>query len=205
MSSLWFWGRERKSHMIGCPFCFPPVLLLWVTHSFYWCKTNVVATASGFPPAQLQYNLNPCLCFNSPSLIPSLSLSPLHLLSPPSILRLCSNSLRRLVLFCLPISFFFPDLLLVSRRLTSPKLGWPIFQRAVQWRQLDLCLQSAVGPQFLGQWDMLRKKSLPSFFPLVLNSHMSKAHEDNLKPFSQAEEKCSDILKQICYDRIVHF
>lgn len=41
-------------------------------------------------------------------------------------------------------------------------------------KQLDLCLQSAVGPQFLGQWDMLRKSLSPHFFSLVPNSHMSK-------------------------------
>lgn len=29
---------------------FSPLLLLWVTHSFYWCNTNIVAIASGAPP-----------------------------------------------------------------------------------------------------------------------------------------------------------
>lgn len=103
------------------------------------------------------------LCFIPPSLISSISLSPLHLLLPP--FRQRSNSPCLLVLFY-PLVFFclfFP--ISPSSLAASPsQLGWPIFQRAVRWRQLDSYLQSAVGTQFLGQWDMLRKKALPSFF-----------------------------------------
>lgn len=56
-------------------------------------------------------------------------------------------------------------------------------------KQFSSCLQSVVGPQFLGQWDMLGKKSLPSFCFLVPNNHMSKTHKDNLKSFPSPNRK----------------
>ncbi len=74
-------------------------------------------------------------------------------------------------------------------------IGWPIFQRAVQWRQLDSCLQSTVGRSPVsGSVGHAEKKVSPFIlhsFSLVPDSHMSKAHEDNLTPPSQAEGKKS--------------
>lgn len=65
------------------------------------------------PPPLSSYTIissHPCLCLNSPSLIPSVSLSPLHFLSPPSIFRQCSNFPHLLLLFSPHIFFVFISL-----------------------------------------------------------------------------------------------
>lgn len=169
MSSLRFRARERKSDMIGCPFCFP----LFCCYGWHIPSIDAIPTLLQLPlaspPTQLQYNLisisffvltlphwfPPFLCLRS-------TCSHLHLYLDNALIFHAS------FFFVLPslfLSFFPISPSLFSCCFTSSRLGWPIFQWAVQWRQLDLCLQSAVGPQFLGQWDMLRKKSLLSFFP----------------------------------------
>lgn len=108
VSSHWFRGRERVKYD-WLPFLFSPLLLLWVTHSVYWCNTNIVATASGFPPTQLQYNLipSPLFVLTLPHWFPSF----LCLCSTCSHLRLyLDNDLilcASLFLFCLHTSFCF--------------------------------------------------------------------------------------------------
>lgn len=134
-------------------------------------------------PIQLQYNLIsiPFLCFNSPSLIPLcfFVFAPLALTSV-YICTMLSFSMHPsfffsffVFLFCQPLPCLF----------TSPLLGWPIFQQAVQLEAAKTYLQSAVGPQFVGQWHRLRNSLYPRSCVAVASSHMSEAHEDTLKPF----------------------
>lgn len=102
VSSHWLIGRERISNMIGCPFC-PPLsfLLLWVTHSFYWCNTNIAKLPLVSPPTYPAIISSPSLSLFQLSLIDSshclcLRSTCSHLQSKFS---RCSNSL---LFFCLP-------------------------------------------------------------------------------------------------------
>lgn len=108
--------RERKTDMIGCPFlCCAPIVLLWATHSFHWCNTNIVLQSPLVLPflpfllPQLQNNLHLhlhlCLCSNSPSLIPFLCLRSAR--SHLSIFRPCYKFLgTSLVSFLVSPSLF---------------------------------------------------------------------------------------------------
>lgn len=159
--------------------------------SFFWCNTNTVAIATVYPPPNTHPPPSSYSIISSPSLFFVLtlphwflfvSLSSLHLLSPLSIFAQCSHFPCILLfffsffvfLFCQPLPCLF----------TSPLLGWPIFQQAVQLEAAKTYLQSAVGPQFVGQWDRLRNSLYPRSCVAVPSSHMSEAHEDTLKPFS---------------------
>lgn len=136
------------------------------------------------PPSSYSIISSPSLFFvlTLPHWFLFVSLSSLHLLSPLSIFAQCSHFPCILLfffsffvfLFCQPLPCLF----------TSPLLGWPIFQQAVQLEAAKTYLQSAVGPQFVGQWDRLRNSLYPRSCVAVPSSHMSEAHEDTLKPFS---------------------
>lgn len=98
MSNQWFRGKERKSDMIGCPFCFPSFVAMGDTFlllmQYQHCRSCL-----WFPP--LYPVSSPSLCFNSSSLIP-FSLSPLRSLSPHRLYLVDALILRGFfVLFCL--------------------------------------------------------------------------------------------------------
>lgn len=86
ISSYWFRGQKKKSDVIGCPFCSPHFCC------YGWCipSSDAITTfsQSPVPPPKPSYSIvsSPAisLCFVPSSLIFSISLSPLHLLLPPS-------------------------------------------------------------------------------------------------------------------------
>ncbi len=173
MSSHCFIGRRESQIWLAALSVFP-LLLLRVTHSFYWCNTNIVAIASGSPPTQLQCNLisSPLFVLTLPHWFPSFlclrsTCSHLHLYLDNALILSAS-----LFLFCLHTSFcLFSDLSPVSRRITSPahRLTYIPASGTVEAVRLVFTEHSRSVPSFWVSGDMLRKKSLPSFFILSLS------------------------------------
>lgn len=135
--------------MIGHSSLFPPFLLLWETHSCYWCNTNMFAVALCF----LSEGPSAPILFFVPFLVPFILLSWIFILN---LHFLC----RHIRLVNLVASFFHVLFSLCSFTATHLCCWADLFSAEAAGLVFTEC--SPCHPVFLGQWDVLREKVFPS-------------------------------------------